>query len=317
MIPYSEANDVPYVEVELNTGEQLNYEAFVCNLVKQMGTQNQNICHMALGITGEAGELADGIKKAWAYEKPLDMQNMIEELGDLEFYMAGLRQMLNITRRQVLNYNVVKLQARYSGGTFTNEAAIARDDKITVLTPSGESPLTPLVTPTPIPTPPMPKLPLGVLVSEDGEVMQASNLQVIDMSLPTLTTLPTQPLDLRTMSADEIAGVPIEPSDPMPQDGDQKMPDWLRTVLVADITLRGETVVAWHIHRGTATVLTEAGATKQYYEPMTEEMQQFQPDAVPVSEFADTLPAAPAPTDLSPPSEMSVESRSADQAAAG
>lgn len=51
-----------------------------------------NLIHMAVGIAGEAGELLDQVKKATIYRKPLDRENVVEELGDLEFYMEGLRQ---------------------------------------------------------------------------------------------------------------------------------------------------------------------------------------------------------------------------------
>src|SRR5690554_4006225 len=53
-----------------------------------------NLLHMTCGVSGEAGELLDAIKKHVFYRKPLDMENVIEELGDIEFYLEGLRQQL-------------------------------------------------------------------------------------------------------------------------------------------------------------------------------------------------------------------------------
>ena len=53
---------------------------------------------------------------------------MIEELGDLEFYMQGLRDALKITREETLKINMQKLEKRY-GGLYSNEAAQARADK--------------------------------------------------------------------------------------------------------------------------------------------------------------------------------------------
>jgi NTP pyrophosphatase (non-canonical NTP hydrolase) len=85
--------------------------------------------HMAVGISGESGELLDAIKKAVIYRKPLDRANVVEELGDLEFYMEGLRQGLQITREETLSANVEKLGKRYEGLTYTNQAAITRADK--------------------------------------------------------------------------------------------------------------------------------------------------------------------------------------------
>ena len=83
---------------------------------------------MALGISGEAGELLDAIKKSVIYLRPLDIPNIIEELGDLEFYMEGLRERLNITREQVLQNNINKLTIRY-GKMYSDKSANERKDK--------------------------------------------------------------------------------------------------------------------------------------------------------------------------------------------
>lgn len=85
--------------------------------------------HMAIGVSGESGELLDAVKKNVIYQKPLDRENVIEELGDIEFYMQGLRSSLGITREEVIEHNIAKLSKRYSSGTFTNKDAQARADK--------------------------------------------------------------------------------------------------------------------------------------------------------------------------------------------
>lgn len=85
--------------------------------------------HMVVGISGEAGELLDAIKKHTVYQKPLDIVNVVEELGDIEFYMEGLRQGLGITRDAVLAANVYKLSKRYPNKAFSTQAAITRADK--------------------------------------------------------------------------------------------------------------------------------------------------------------------------------------------
>ena len=85
--------------------------------------------HMAVGASGEAGELLDGIKKWVVYEKELDRENIVEELGDLEFYLEGLRAGLGITREETLAHNITKLGKRYEGLQYSNEAAQLRADK--------------------------------------------------------------------------------------------------------------------------------------------------------------------------------------------
>jgi NTP pyrophosphatase (non-canonical NTP hydrolase) len=96
----------------------------------EMSPHNAHLIHMVLGISGESGELLDAVKKATIYQKPIDRENVIEELGDIEFYLEGLRQGLGISREETINANIAKLQKRYSAGTFSNTAAQARADKV-------------------------------------------------------------------------------------------------------------------------------------------------------------------------------------------
>jgi NTP pyrophosphatase (non-canonical NTP hydrolase) len=91
-----------------------------------------DLIHMIMGISGEAGELLDAVKKATIYKKSIDISNVVEELGDLEFYLEGLRQILNITREDVLAQNISKLRIRY-GQKYSDKAAQDRVDKAKVL----------------------------------------------------------------------------------------------------------------------------------------------------------------------------------------
>ena len=85
--------------------------------------------HMASCIPSEAGELFDAVKKEVIYNKLVDRQNIIEELGDLEFYMEGLRQAYEITREETIEANIAKLGKRYEGMVYSDGAAQQRVDK--------------------------------------------------------------------------------------------------------------------------------------------------------------------------------------------
>lgn len=113
-----------------------DYSAFVDELFKDSGVlleeitaSDLDLIHAVMGISGEAGELLDAIKKATVYRKELDRENVVEELGDLEFYMEKLRQALNISRDQTLEHNFKKLNKRYAKGKYTDKAAQDRADK--------------------------------------------------------------------------------------------------------------------------------------------------------------------------------------------
>lgn len=98
-------------------------------IIDSLTPEKVDTLHMAVGVSGEAGELLDAVKKYVVYNKTLDFENVVEELGDLEFYMEGLRQRLNISREETLAYNIKKLSKRYEKGRYSDEQAQARLDK--------------------------------------------------------------------------------------------------------------------------------------------------------------------------------------------
>ncbi len=98
-------------------------------IAKEINSYDAHHIHMSLGIAGEAGELVDAVKKIVIYHKEIDRQHIVEEMGDLEFYLEGLRQGLRITREEVIKYNINKLSKRYSLGSYSDEQAINRSDK--------------------------------------------------------------------------------------------------------------------------------------------------------------------------------------------
>jgi len=100
-------------------------------IAAEINGSDAHLIHMVMGISGEAGELLDAIKKCVIYRKPLDRENVIEELGDLEFYMEGLRQGLGITRDACIEANKAKLAKRYQSLSYSDQAAQERADKVT------------------------------------------------------------------------------------------------------------------------------------------------------------------------------------------
>jgi NTP pyrophosphatase (non-canonical NTP hydrolase) len=135
-LAYFETRGTVYKYVE----EKLMYDAEHGKMVKALVKPGEAIIasltpekadalHMAVGVAGESGELLDAIKKYVIYNKDVDLENVIEELGDLEFYMEGLRQRLGITRQETLAANIVKLSKRYKAATYSDKAAQERADK--------------------------------------------------------------------------------------------------------------------------------------------------------------------------------------------
>lgn len=98
-------------------------------IINDLNPDKAHLLHMAVGVAGEAGELLDAVKKHAIYNKPIDRENVIEELGDIEFYMQGIRERLDITREETLEHNYSKLSKRYEGLKYSNQAAQDRADK--------------------------------------------------------------------------------------------------------------------------------------------------------------------------------------------
>lgn len=99
------------------------------DLLKQLTVSKVNAWHAATGISGEAGELLDAIKRYAVYDKPIDLMNVREELGDLEFYLEMIRQALGISRVETITCNVSKLAERYANLVYSDQACNDRADK--------------------------------------------------------------------------------------------------------------------------------------------------------------------------------------------
>jgi len=95
----------------------------------KLDSQMYDLLHATLGISGEAGELLDAVKKTFIYNKPLDVVNAKEELGDLLWYIALAMRTLDVSFEEIMQMNIDKLAKRYPE-KYTDEDAIARADKV-------------------------------------------------------------------------------------------------------------------------------------------------------------------------------------------
>lgn len=108
--------------------DNVRYDIFVSRLLKPL-PEPLSACHIAMGLTGEAGELCDAIKKEYIYNKPRDIGHIIEELGDIEFYLQAAYTHYGLNRQDVIQLNAEKLEVRYAGLKYSDAAAQARADK--------------------------------------------------------------------------------------------------------------------------------------------------------------------------------------------
>lgn len=97
-------------------------------ILREMTPHRMHLLHMASKLCSEAGEIMDAVGKLCYYNKELDIENVKEELGDIEFYLRGIRDSLLIGRDETLKHNIDKLAKRYSKG-YSDKAAHERADK--------------------------------------------------------------------------------------------------------------------------------------------------------------------------------------------
>ena len=85
----------------------------------------------AMGMSGEAGEFSEIIKKVMFHGKELTDEvrdHLIKELGDVIWYWTNTCRALNVDPNKVIELNVTKLQSRYPGGTFSAAASETRKE---------------------------------------------------------------------------------------------------------------------------------------------------------------------------------------------
>lgn len=87
---------------------------------------NPRVLHAALGLSTEANEIIDHLKKVIFYGKQIDAVNLKEEAGDILWYLAILFDELDTSFEDEMERVIKKLKTRYPD-KFTNDNALVRD----------------------------------------------------------------------------------------------------------------------------------------------------------------------------------------------
>ena len=103
------------------TDEQIDltlndYQALALVTWQPWADDSANYGYLALGLNGEAGEVAEHVKKKMRYGKDLDHDALKKELGDLLWYASVMAHELGYTLEDVAADNIAKLRGRYPGG---------------------------------------------------------------------------------------------------------------------------------------------------------------------------------------------------------
>ena len=90
-------------------------------------TRSDKLENALLGLPGEVGELCDHYKKYMYQVHDIDYDHMIEEAGDVMWYLAELAEALNTTLETIAERNIEKLKKRYPDG-FDPERSMHSED---------------------------------------------------------------------------------------------------------------------------------------------------------------------------------------------
>ena len=105
---------------------QYQKEAF--DLISEDGRKDM-VLNGVLGLAGESGECCDIVKKNHFQGHELNKEHLIEELGDVMWYIAETASGLGVTLEEVAQYNLDKLHKRYHGNHFNKEDSIHRNEE--------------------------------------------------------------------------------------------------------------------------------------------------------------------------------------------
>lgn len=77
---------------------------------------DNNLLKGILGLAGESGELIDYVKKVMFHDRPFDKEKIINEVGDVCWYLSLITKTLNVSLKEILDRNICKLKKRYPDG---------------------------------------------------------------------------------------------------------------------------------------------------------------------------------------------------------
>jgi NTP pyrophosphatase (non-canonical NTP hydrolase) len=99
----------------MERSENKNYQELAARTLKPNRPLKDDLADYALGLS-EAGELQNKLKKYLYHGHPLDKDEIIEELGDLLWYIAAIATTLDINLTDITKKNIEKLEKRYPEG---------------------------------------------------------------------------------------------------------------------------------------------------------------------------------------------------------
>lgn len=90
-----------------------DYTKFVRAMWHANEVTERDLAIMTIGLGGEAGEVLEPIKKLLRQNKPVNLDELKLELGDVLYYLTRIGEYFGMTLQEILDANVVKLSERH------------------------------------------------------------------------------------------------------------------------------------------------------------------------------------------------------------
>lgn len=111
-----------YQKYAMRTNDGRNRDRLLTAISTTQGIDIAELLNGVTGLTGEAGEVADMVKKGIFHEKGIDVEHLKKECGDCLWYIAMICDASGFSFDDVMQTNVDKLMARYPDGFDTYRA---------------------------------------------------------------------------------------------------------------------------------------------------------------------------------------------------
>lgn len=105
-----------------------DYQRMAMRTAGDYNTQYDMLRNAVYGLNGESGEVIDILKKHEFQGHELDYDKVMDEAGDVCWYIALLASALNVPLEEIMMRNVQKLMERYPDG-FDKNRSIHRVEK--------------------------------------------------------------------------------------------------------------------------------------------------------------------------------------------
>lgn len=109
-------NGKEYQELAMRTYDGYAMNRLSSNVMSDTFYETAALLNGVLGLTGEAGEVSDLVKKGIFHEKGIDREHLEKELGDVMWYIALVCHTCRFDLDEIMQININKLKARYPEG---------------------------------------------------------------------------------------------------------------------------------------------------------------------------------------------------------